>query len=187
MTEQAQNRLDNEFLDAAKEGDLVRLTTAIDDGANLDAKGTGGWTALMLACEIEHTDIALALIVKGAKLDVKNDDDSTALMFASCSGHTDIALELIDKGVNLEAQDCSGSTALMLAVYGHAETVLLLLDRGANPDVQNGQGKKAMDLAHESNQESIVSAIRSWLARKEALSAISAIDDLEVGASRVAP
>jgi hypothetical protein len=82
--------------------------------------------------------------------------------------------------------DKTGCTALMLACrMGHTDNVLLLLDRGANPDAQNWQGKKTMDIAHANNQESTVSAIRSWLARKEALCAMIAIDDLEAGAARV--
>ena len=73
-------------------------------------------TALMLACQNGHTEIAALLIEKGADKEAKDNLGWTPLMAAACqNGHTEIAALLIDKGAHKEAKDNNGWTALMIA------------------------------------------------------------------------
>jgi len=54
----------------------------IDSGADVNAKGSGGWTSLHLAAAYGHSDLIELLISKGAALDVKDNSGKTPLDYA---------------------------------------------------------------------------------------------------------
>ena len=57
------------------------LHTESDFG--LDIQNKDGKTALILAAEKGHADIAASLIAKGANMDIQNKDGNTALIVAA--------------------------------------------------------------------------------------------------------
>ncbi|MBI4654475.1 MAG: ankyrin repeat domain-containing protein [Nitrospirae bacterium] len=84
--------------DAVKEGNITRVRTSIDKGADINAKDNDGFTALMFASYSGHTDIVEVLLAKGADVNAESNDGLTALMSASSKGHTDIVEVLLAKG-----------------------------------------------------------------------------------------
>jgi hypothetical protein len=69
-------------------------------GAEVNAKGDDGKTALMGASAHGHGEIVQALLAKGAEVNAKTVKGTTALMFASQKGHREIKDLLIKAGAS---------------------------------------------------------------------------------------
>jgi ankyrin repeat protein len=132
-------------------------TLLLDNGAELEAAGRTGNTALMWP----HTPAALKFFIdRKANVHARNIHGKTALMLvawdnyvhkdAPPSEHINI---LLDAGSEIDAQDNNGRTALMDAAFRSAydDDALLkvstLLQRGANPDIRDKEGNTAAALA----------------------------------------
>jgi ankyrin repeat protein len=97
-TVQAISDLNQQLIEAAKEGDLERVKALIAAGANVNAKKNYGETALMYTAMLGHTEITQLLIKKGADVNAKTKDGETALSLAKEQGHDEIVKLLIDAG-----------------------------------------------------------------------------------------
>ncbi|OHB65020.1 MAG: hypothetical protein A2Y76_09445 [Planctomycetes bacterium RBG_13_60_9] len=110
---------------AAAAGDVGRVEELIAQGADVNAKGTTGWTGL--------TEIVKALIAKGAEVDAKCDTGETPLQYAAASGQEAVAGLLIAHGANANVVAKDGTHPLGdAALYGHEDVVKLLIASGAN-------------------------------------------------------
>lgn len=98
-----QKLLDSTLISVAEKGYLDSVEIAIKAGANVNAVGDDGETALRYAVANGHTDVVLALIKAGAKL--VNDDRQSLLMLAVWNCHADTVLALIDAGAKLSPTD----------------------------------------------------------------------------------
>ena len=114
-----------------KEFDFAKMLIAA--GADVNVKSNWGWTPLILAARIGHTEIAQLLIAAaGVDVNARCNLSRTALIWAAKNGHTEIAQLLIAAGADLNARDCLGETALMSAEAGeHTKIAQLLRDAGA--------------------------------------------------------
>ncbi len=65
--------------DAAREGNIEAIKQAIADGADVNAKGIGGFSPLLIAAMEGHNEVVELLIAKGADVNAKNDEGKTAL------------------------------------------------------------------------------------------------------------
>jgi ankyrin repeat protein len=63
----------------------------ISKGANINAKGGEGTTALMLVAGDRNAEMVKLLLDKGADITIQDDDFETAEMFAARNGHTIIS------------------------------------------------------------------------------------------------
>jgi ankyrin repeat protein len=97
----AMTGLAGDLISAAERGDAAAVQALLAKGAEVNAKGYDGWTALMLASENGHLDVVQALLAKGPDLNAKGYDGRTALMLTSESGHLDVAQALLAKGPDL--------------------------------------------------------------------------------------
>jgi ankyrin repeat protein len=132
-------------------------------GADVEAKGPGGFGPLALSIEERKYQAAKALIDAGAKVNVAAGDQRlTPLMIAAAESRPaegsifvpsstrpiDIAKALIKSGADVNAKDKDGMTALMIAAsHNNAPMVGLLLQSGANPAAKNAKGQTALDIA----------------------------------------
>ena len=99
------------------------------DGIDVNAKNSEGYTALILASSNGHKEIVEMLLEKGADVNAKDSDGWTALMWASRNGHTETVTILLEEGADVNAKDnyFLGSTALDIAIKKeHPEIVKLL-------------------------------------------------------------
>lgn len=73
---------DMEFVKLCREGDTQKVEEAIMNGANVNARGNDGKTALILTSLEGHTQIAELLLKYGADINAKDDNGRTALSVA---------------------------------------------------------------------------------------------------------
>jgi len=87
----------------------------IEKGADIEAKGEDGKTALIAAAGVGLSEVALKLIEKGADIEAKDKNGNTSLIWAVRAGLSEVVLKLIEKGADIEAKDKDGRTPLMWA------------------------------------------------------------------------
>lgn len=141
--------------DAAYNGDLEGVKSALGSGMNIDAAARGfyllgmhqNYTALMCAADQGHLEIVRLLLEAGASVSAITDlpksqggSGTQALHFAGRSGHEAIVAALLDAGADVNAQAADGRTPLVAALSnGELNCATLLLERGA---VANPQSRR---------------------------------------------
>lgn len=78
---------DDRLLGAAKNGHLANMKIAMEDGANPNAKGKSGRTALMIAASNGDGPAVRYLISQGADVRALDNDMNTAVDHAQQAGH----------------------------------------------------------------------------------------------------
>ena len=130
IEKKAKNEAQNEFIRAAAWGDTPwgtdRLKALIAAGADVNAKGKAGKTALLVAAENGQVDNVNLLIAAGADVNATDNRGSTSLIFAARLGSLDCVKALIAAGADVKNNN--GYTALTLAAdNGHAGCVKALM------------------------------------------------------------
>ncbi|MCR5347791.1 MAG: ankyrin repeat domain-containing protein [Fretibacterium sp.] len=108
---------DKKFINLCKKGSVQEILTALQNGANPNAKNGSGRTALMLAAARNPNAEVISILLKaGAKLNTKRKDGWTALMEAAAfNQNPEIISILMDAGADINAKNRAGRTALDLA------------------------------------------------------------------------
>ena len=75
--------LNTEFLATIYEENTSQVMLLLEKGADVNAKGNDGFTALMVGSLQGRTEIVKILLEKGADVNEKGNDGFTALMIAS--------------------------------------------------------------------------------------------------------
>ena len=137
-TEAEMTALNSRLFDAATTGDATAVRVAIAEGADLEARGSGGMTALIAATKGNRIDAALALIDAGADVNAKDDIVDSAYLYAGARGHDEILRATLAHGADLRSTNRFGGTALIPASErGHLGTVKILLAAGVDPNHVN--------------------------------------------------
>lgn len=122
-----------EIVIAVENGDYDRVVALINQGADVHARGRGGYAPLHCAAAKGDVRIVDHLLGRGANIDLRTDNNS---------GHD------------------GGQTALFLAVvYGRKTVAMLLLGAGAKPDLRTVDGIRALEVASEKGDLELVSAL----------------------------
>lgn len=136
------DRNDNNFMRAARKGDIAAVRKWLAGGADVNQTNRHGVTALMRAAEggldgrVNRFVVLKILIDNGAAVNVKDNNGVTALMRAAGSGHIVATKLLLAKRANAGDKDKDGATALNLAVRnGHTGTERALLNHSARTAV----------------------------------------------------
>lgn len=128
------------------------MTLLRNAGADISLIDAYDNTALMLAAQSGHTELALTLLTN----DWDNYSDSQAVVMSAQFGHTETYMAFINAGADVNQIEYGHMTALMLAAEaGHAEMVQAILNI-ENVDVylENLQDETALMLAaKEGNAE----------------------------------
>jgi ankyrin repeat protein len=124
---------------AVYEGDVARVRTLLNEGADVAAANNYGANAMQLAAEVANLEILELLLDAGADPDSPNPEGQTALMLVARTGNVDAARLLIDRGATIDAREGWGQqTALMWAsARRHPAIMQVLLDEGADVDAQS--------------------------------------------------
>ena len=114
---------------------------ALEDGADVDARGADGATALLWAAHHGDAELVAALLARKANPDVANDYGVTALAAAAVEADAKIIGALLEAGADVESPNAEGQTALMVvARTGRVDAARLLLEHGAKVNAVEGFG-----------------------------------------------
>ncbi|MGH8727582.1 MAG: ankyrin repeat domain-containing protein [Burkholderiales bacterium] len=150
--------LEKRFFKAIVAGDLtsIKLLTAVD----VNVKGEGGWTPLMVALQNRHEGLALLLLNCGADPLASDDGGYTPLHWGAFNGCKRVVGVLLEKGAKIEAKTTGGATPLLLAANrGHAAVVKFLVEKGANVNLGGADGLTALHKAIVSRQFDILAPL----------------------------
>ena len=153
---------DQALRDASLEGQLGLMVTAVDDGAQIEARDADGRTALMYAAFNGHTECVRWLLDRGAAAGARENLGRTALMFASTGPFPETVQLLLEFASNPhDADDFEGWTSLMFAAgEGQLEVVRVLLENGANPSAVDKDGDVAADHAAKNRHPEVEALLR---------------------------
>ena len=140
----------NEALSKASfEGDKEKVLLLLGQGANVNAKGDYGETALLAAASNGGNkgakDIVELLLANKADVNAKTDYGETPLMLASADGHKDIVEPLLAKGADVNAENKDGKTALSFARENQHMDIVSILEAVGAKDQAMSQTQKNQD------------------------------------------
>lgn len=129
-----------EILKAARSGDAARVKQLLEQDPRLiAARDALGNTALILAVNLGHHEIAELLLAAGVRPDIHE---------AASIGRTELVGQLLDTdGSLIDSYSPEGFTALALAAhFGHIGTLEFLISRGANVNAVSKHAMKVTPL-----------------------------------------
>ena len=137
---------------AAFWGHLDVVEYLVGAGADVNARGVFGWTALHEAAAGGAVAVVEFLVAAGADVDARDDGGSTALSSAAWRGYLAVVEFLVGVGVDLEAADHSEEVDGWTALHGAAHWGLLavveyLVGAGADVNARSADGQTPRDMA----------------------------------------
>lgn len=124
-------------------GPGTHLYTAVSElllssGADKDVQDMKGRTALMMALQKSHSEIAFNLISNGASLALRDLQGKTALHYAAIANcQADLVAAMIEHGADVHVRDYSGRSPL----FGATRSMTLsLIAHGADPHLHDLNG-----------------------------------------------
>jgi ankyrin repeat protein len=134
----------------SRKGELGEARRLVDtEGADVNATGWWGETALYFACKHGHTDAVAFFLERNADVHAKDSTGKTALRVATENGHTEVVtLLLCTSDADVNTQNNDRWTPLHVACWeGTLEMVELLANSGADLNILNGEGRTPLHLA----------------------------------------
>jgi ankyrin repeat protein/beta-lactamase regulating signal transducer with metallopeptidase domain/Tol biopolymer transport system component len=160
-------------------GDMARVRTLVEQGANVDAQDELGWTPLYWATCLGRTEVAKLLVADGASVQVAANDGTTPLLRAVQAGDRELVELILSKGADAKAKDKGGWTALHSAVgTGHQEIAELLIAKGADVNAKTSGGQTPLDVAFLRNQPALVKMLAAKGSEISTLAVAARIGDL---------
>jgi hypothetical protein len=148
------------LLDAASEGNNIKLREYMAKGANVDCIDTrvedaehgrahGNFRALHYAAMFGHRRTIEWLHAYGAFMAPRNSAQETPLHMAAAFGRKDCVYKLLKLGAPVDAEDCCGWTPLFKAIFWNSTSAIVrhLLKFGADIDHLDKSGRAAIDVA----------------------------------------
>lgn len=109
-----ETKFNNQLIDAAENGDLDAVKTAMNEGADINCRWYDGWTPLLSA--VHHESFIIDLLLSyGADPNIASGLGYTPLMRAAGLGNVQVVKLLLAAGADKKKCDCDGKTASQLA------------------------------------------------------------------------
>ncbi|SES11843.1 ankyrin repeat domain-containing protein [Sphingobium sp. YR768] len=145
------------LFEAAKLGRADLIPLLVNNGADVNAYESRGFTPLILAAYNGQADTVEALLKAGAdpcKPDLRQ--GNTAQMGVAFKGDDRIATRLLKERCDVNARNKAGQTALMTAsLFGRTVQVKLLLEHGADAGLIDASGRSAASVAKAQGNTSL--------------------------------
>ena len=161
------------LVDAARQGAGETVAALLEAGADVDAAGPDGTTALHWAVQRDDRPLARTLLAAGARADAANRYGVTPLALAAANGSAPLVTALLDAGADPEAPSPGGDTPLMVAARtGRPDVLRPLLEAGADVHAtESWKGQTALMWAAAEGHADAVLALIAAGADVEARSA----------------
>ena len=139
-----------DLFDSVRKRNIIGISRAVEEGADINAGNEWNTTPLMLAVHFGALNIVKALLENKADPNVINYRNETALRIACQKNAIDIINTLIDHGADVNEEDVNGANLLMNYLDKKSNTVneipilKLLIERGANVNHQKEDGESVL-------------------------------------------
>jgi ankyrin repeat protein len=165
------------LLEAVENGDRAAALRLLAKGADPNAPGPDGTTAVMYAAAIDDVELVRALIKSGANVKSKNHFGTSALTEAAIIGSAPVIDALLKAGADPNIRTPEGETPLMaVARSGKVEAAKRLLEAGADVNAREewggqsalmwaaaqGQGEMVKLLASKGADLNARGVVRQW-------------------------
>ncbi|XP_046555211.1 serine/threonine-protein phosphatase 6 regulatory ankyrin repeat subunit A-like isoform X2 [Haliotis rubra] len=146
----------NTVLHFACAGGNVDILQHLLTTADLNARGTNGWSPVMVAARFGKSDVFNLLVSKEVDLTLKDDHGNNMLHLACRGGDMSITEHLLPEfDINSRGQD--GRTAVMYAAVNRVKSVFdLLVSGGADTSLKDDHNNSVFHLACLGGNRSIV-------------------------------
>ena len=146
------------LLEAVERGDRAAAVRLLTKGANPNAPGPDGTTAIMWAASNGDIDLVRALIKAGANVTLKNQFGTTAITEAAIIGSAPVIDALLKAGADPNTKNPEGETPLMaVARSGNVDAAKRLLEARADVNAkENFGGQTALMWAAAQGQAEMV-------------------------------
>lgn len=122
--------MDRKLIEYAEQGNTEEVKRLLKSGADINATGEGGRTAVLAATYHNQVETVDALIEAGADINIRDHNRNNVFLYAGAEGLLDILRLAIDAGADVTLTNRYGGTALIPAAdRGHVEIVRELLTR----------------------------------------------------------
>ena len=124
---------EDDFQKAVRINDLDTIDQLAATTDDIEARGTNGKTALMIAAKSGNAGLVKKLLEAGADARAENINGGTPIMFAAIDGDIETIETLIQAGSEVRTRGSNGWSALMVAAAkGHVEATRLIINAGAD-------------------------------------------------------
>src|SRR5687767_11219825 len=151
------------LLDAAERSDRATALKLLAKGAEVNAPGPDGTTAIMYAAANDDLELVRALIKAGANVKLKNQFGTSALTEAAIIGSAPVIEALLKAGADPNLKNPEGETPLMaVARAGKVDAAKRLLEAGADINAKEDfGGQTALMWAAAQGQADMVKLLAS--------------------------
>lgn len=150
---------DTPLIQASRMGDVNKVRELISAGATVTLHNIQNVnvTALQIAAQNGHREVAQLLIDGGADKEAKTPDGRTPLHIAAQNGHSQVAQLLIDRGADKEHKCQVGFTPLHAAAqFGKGNVAQLLIEKGADKEAKSQGGSTPLHFATRNGHIQVV-------------------------------
>lgn len=162
---------DNDWFDAAKNGNLEIIMNKIESGINVNCQNQFLETALHLSSANNQIDIVKELLnvkedieedISGIDINIQDQILWTPLMWAVYEDNFDIVKILVKSGANLNIQNDLNRTALMMSIaYTKDVDMMNYLINGSDVDIVDVYKRNALILASIDNEYKIIEKLET--------------------------
>jgi ankyrin repeat protein len=151
------------LLDAAERGDRTAALHLLATGADPNAPGPDGTTAIMWAASNDDVELVRALIKAGADVTLENQFGTSAITEAAIIGSAPVIDALLKAGADPNTKNPEGETPLMaVARSGRVDAARLLLEAQADVNAKESfGGQSAVMWAAAQGQAEMVELLAS--------------------------
>jgi ankyrin repeat protein len=151
------------LLEAVERGDRAAALHLLATGADPNAPGPDGTTAVMWAAANDDPELVLALVKAGGNVNLRNQLGTSALTEAAIIGSARVIEALLEGGADPDAANPEGETPLMaVARTGRIEAAARLLEAGADINaIERFGGQSALMWAAAQGQADMVRFLAS--------------------------